>query len=165
MTNIKEQIVQHRRQMKQKIEAVRQDERLSDEGRRQAIHKLYSKGLEIHYQLVERYHAERDAERERLHKQLFGPTHSIGTPEFQKFQRNAEFRLALQEVDQMVFPPGAEDYNVEGLERYLERAELAGDTLAAKAAFAAANEKGLRPVVDSLLVGEGEVIANASMYR
>src|SRR5829696_3796124 len=130
MTDNKEQIAAHRRQIKQKIEAVRQDEQLSDEGRRQAIYKLYSKGLEIHQRLVEQYHAQRDAEREKLHKQLFAPSFGLGTFEHQKSAMRVEFRRALQELDQIVHTPGEPEYNLEALERYLERAELAGDALA-----------------------------------
>ncbi len=65
--DIKEKIVNHRIET-QKIDAVREDSRFSDEGKQQAIYKLYSEGLEQHQQLVEQYESQRESEREKLHK-------------------------------------------------------------------------------------------------
>jgi len=163
--SLKEKIAHHRRQMKQKVDDVRADERLSDEGRRQAIHRLYSKGMEIHNWLVEQYHAGREAEREKLHAKLFKPTHPIGQFEHIRAATRAEYGRHLREADGVLAPGESGEYNVSGLQRYLETCELAGDELGAKAAFALANEKGIRAVTDRYLENRPEIREEYAAFK
>jgi len=146
MATIKEQISANRQDAQRRFESVRQDNRLSDEGKRQALYQVYSKAIERHNAFVERHRAEEEQRLAKLHNELFSPCFTIGDADYQRPGIRSEFRKNLIEADKTLSEGG-----VEGLQRFLEMAELSGDKHAARAAFAVAHSRGYEPVVKSYL--------------
>ena len=151
MGDLREEISRNRQELNSTVEGIRNNPKLSPEGRRDAIKQVYYRALEHNRALKEHYDAEVEREREDLHSQLFAPSFTIGQPDYVRANIRSEYRRNLQEADRILFPDGAEEYDVEGLLRYLEMAQLSGDQLASKAAFAVASNKGVTPVVNAYL--------------
>lgn len=164
MTDIQEQIAENRRQTNQQIEKVRENGHLSDEGKKAQIKQIYETGMENHQALEAKYHEGREKQRETTHEELFGPRFSAFTPDYQKASAKREYRLSLTEADKTLTGNG-EEFNVEGLLRYLEMADLSQDDLAARAAFTIANNKGVKPVIDRYLGRRPELQEKYEDYR
>ena len=146
MADIKEQISANRRDAQWRLNQVREDPRLSDEGKRQRLYEVHSQALERHHALVAQHEAEQHSRLHELHHRLFAPRFTIGQPDYQRDSIRSEYRKNLSEADKVLSEDG-----VEGLQRYLEMAVLSGDALASRAAFAVAHSRGYEPVVTSYL--------------
>jgi hypothetical protein len=165
MTDIKEEMARNRQELNSTAEGIRNNPKLSPEGRRDAIQQVYNRALEQHRALKEHYDAAVEREREDLHSQLFAPSFAIGQPDYVRANIRSEYQRNLQEADRILFPDGAEEYDVEGLLRYLEMAELSGDQLASKAAFAVASNKGVTPVVNAYLESRPELAEKYEQHK
>jgi hypothetical protein len=150
MSDIKEQVSANRRDTERRLEQVRNDAHLSEEGKRQKLYEIHSQAMQRHEALVEQHEAEQHKELEDLHNQLFGLRFTIGQADYQRSNLKAEFRRNLTEADNAL-----EDRGVEGLQRFMERARLAGDRHAERAAFAVAHSRSFGPVVEAYLEANG----------
>jgi len=72
----------------------------------------------------------------------------------------SEFRKTLTEADKVLSEGG-----VEGLQRFLEMAQLSGDELAARAAFAVAHNRNYEPVVRAYLETRPDVAERYAEYQ
>ena len=146
MADIKEQISANRQDAQRRLNQVREDSRLSAEGRRQKLYEIHGQAMARHHALVEQHEAEQHSRLDELHHRLFSPRFPIGQPDYQRDSIRREYRRNLSEADKVLDEGG-----VEGLQRYLERARLSGDKDAARAAFSAAHSRSYAPIVESYL--------------
>lgn len=160
MIDIRQQIAANRQDVQDKVDQVRSNPHLSDEGKRQRIAALYTSAMERHNVLLERHRAEQEKKLEDLHNALFAPKFTISMANFQIDSLRREFRKSLSEADKVL-----SDGGVEGLQRYLEMAQLSGDSLAARATFAVAHNRNYEPVVEAYLDAFPEERATYEEYQ
>src|SRR5829696_2970370 len=128
MADIKEQISANRRDAQRRLVQVREDPGLSDEGKRQKLYEVHGQAMERRHALVAQHEAEQHSRLDKLHHRLFSPAFKITEPDYQRSNIKREYRQALSEAD-LVLDEGG----VEGLRRFMERAQLSGDRHAARA--------------------------------
>ncbi len=157
MAGIEQEISNNRKRTNGEVEKVRANTKLSDEGKVEALAQTWGRGVERHEALIERLTQQTEKKREGLHSELYAPSFTIAEPDYERARIRGDYRRNLQEADKILFPDGAEEYNVDGLLRYLETAELAGDRHAAKAAFAIASNRNIKPVIERYLANRPEV--------
>ncbi len=160
MSEVKEQISANRRDTLRRLEQVREDRRLSDEGQNQMMHEVHSRAMERHKALIEQHQAEQEKKLEDLHYGLFSPSFKITEPDYMRAGIRSEFRKALVKADNTLSKGG-----VEGLQRFLEMAQLSGDRHVARAAFSVAHSRVYEPVVEAYLAAYPEERGEYEGYR
>ncbi|MBA3473252.1 MAG: hypothetical protein H0T57_08510 [Rubrobacter sp.] len=125
------------------VEQIRNNPHLSEEGRSEALKNAYEKSMEKHITFTKKRMELKEKQREDLHGDLFrpGPGFLTETPQEQR-ERGASYRRSWMEADQLLEPNDEGRMDDRKLLRYLEAAQLAGDTLAEQAAFCGSVEPG-----------------------
>jgi hypothetical protein len=140
-------IAENREKAEREIERIRANRDLSDEARRRKIQEVYERSVAEHRELVEE---ERRAEAEAIasaERKVLG----IPYPERSSASERAMIAMSYRDALDRAERSAADPENSTALLDLLERAEVAGDDLLARAVYHTATRRGARQVADTYL--------------
>jgi hypothetical protein len=140
-------IAENREKAEREIERIRQNQDLSDEARRRKMQEVYERSVAEHRELVEE---ERRAEAEAIasaERKVLG----IPYPERSSASERAMIALSYRDAYDRAEKAASDQLDSGSLLDLLERAEVAGDDLLARAIYHTATRRGVRQVADTYL--------------